>query len=200
MSDDYEILQRKRLFKNYLAMDSVTVRHRLHAGGTSGPITRDLLVRGAAVAVLLYDPERSEVALIEQFRVGALAAGMSPWVIETVAGMIEPGETPRDVALRESLEEAGVAPSALIRVCRHLASPGCTDETVELFVGRVDTSGLGGIHGLAEEGEDIRVLVMTIDDALGACADGRIANAMTLIALQWLALNRGTLATRWEPA
>lgn len=200
MADDYEILQRKRLFKSYLALDSVTLRHRLHAGGTSPPLTRDLLVRGPAVAVLLYDPQRDEVALIEQFRVGALAAGMSPWVIETIAGMIEPGESPRDVALRETREEAGAAPTALIRVCRHLASPGCTDETVELFIGRVDTSGLGGVHGLAEEGEDIRVVVMPLDDALLACEDGRIANAMTLIALQWLALNRGKLATRWEPA
>lgn len=200
MADDFEILTRKRLFKSYLALDSVTLRHRLHAGGTSRPITRDLLVRGPAVAVLLYDPQRDEVALIEQFRVGALAAGMSPWVIETVAGMIEPGESPRDVALRETREEAGTLPDALIRICRHLASPGCTDETVELFVGRVDTSKLGGIHGLPEEGEDIRVVVMRLDEALRACEDGRIANAMTLIALQWLALNRGKLATRWEPA
>jgi ADP-ribose pyrophosphatase len=200
MADDYEIQQRRRLFKSYLALDAVTLRHRLHAGGMSPPITRDLLVRGPAVAVLLYDPRRNEVALIEQFRVGALAAGMSPWVLETVAGMIEAGESPRDVALRESREEAGAAPDALIRVCRHLASPGCTDETVEIFIGRVDSSALGGIHGLPEEGEDIRVVVMDIDEALQACEDGRIANAMTLIALQWLALNRDRLATRWEPA
>lgn len=200
MDDSHEILRRERLFKSYLALDSLTLRHRLHAGGMSPPIKRDLLVRGPAVAVLLYDPDRDEVALVEQFRVGALAAGMSPWVIETVAGLIDKGETPRAVALRECEEEAGARPSALVRVCRHLASPGCTDETVEIFVGRVDTRGIGGIHGLPEEGEDIRVLVMKRAEALAACADGRIANAITLIALQWLELNRATLATRWERA
>jgi ADP-ribose pyrophosphatase len=200
MTRDYEILSRERLFKNWLALDGVTLRHRLHSGGMSQPIRRDLLVRGPAVAVLLYDPDRDEVALIEQFRVGALAAGMSPWVIETVAGLIDADETPRAVALRECEEEAGVRPDALVRICRQLASPGCTDETVEIFVGRVDTSGLGGIHGLPEEGEDIRVLVMPRADAIAACADGRIANAITLVALQWLELNRATLASRWEQA
>lgn len=200
MTDSYEILRRERLFKSYLALDSVTLRHRLHAGGMSPPIKRDLLVRGPAVAVLLYDPDRDEVALVEQFRVGALAAGMSPWVIETVAGLIDKDETPRAVALRECEEEAGARPTALVRVCRQLASPGCTDETVEIFVGRVDTRDLGGIHGLPEEGEDIRVLVMPRVEALAACADGRIANAITLVALQWLEINRATLATRWERA
>lgn len=200
MTDAFEVLQRERLFKSYLALDSVTVRHRLHAGGMSQPIRRDLLVRGPAVAVLLYDPDRDEVALIEQFRVGALAAGMSPWVIEIVAGMIDPGESPRAVALRECAEEAGARPDALVRVCRQLASPGCTDETVEIFLGRVDTRGLGGVHGLRDEGEDIRVLVMPRAEAIAACGDGRIANAITLIALQWLELNRTTLATRWEQA
>jgi ADP-ribose pyrophosphatase len=198
MSEPYEILKRERLFKNWLALDCVTLRHRLHAGGMSPPIRRDLLVRGAAVAVLLYDPERDEVALVEQFRVGALAAGMSPWVIETVAGLIDGNESPRAVALRECEEEAGARPNALVRVCRQLASPGCTDETVEIFVGRVDTRDLGGIHGLPEEGEDIRVLVMPRAEAIAACADGRIANAITLVALQWLELNRATLASRWE--
>jgi ADP-ribose pyrophosphatase len=200
MTRDYEILRRERLFKNWLALDGVTLRHRLHSGGMSPPIRRDLLVRGPAVAVLLYDPDRDEVALVEQFRVGALAAGMSPWVIETVAGLIDGDETPRAVALRECEEEAGVRPDALVRICRQLASPGCTDETVEIFVGRVDTNGLGGIHGLPEEGEDIRVLVMPRAEAIAACTDGRIANAITLVALQWLELNRATLASRWEQA
>jgi ADP-ribose pyrophosphatase len=199
-SQDVQILQRERLFKNYLAIDRCVLRHRLHAGGMSAPISRDVIARGPAVGVLLLDPARDRVILVEQFRIGALCAGMNPWVIEIVAGVVEPGEDPRDVARRESREEAGAEVDALIPIARHLASPGITDETVETFLGRVDSDGLGGIHGLAEEGEDIRVVAMTVDEALVACSDGRIANAMTLIALQWLALNRRTLEARWQPA
>jgi ADP-ribose pyrophosphatase len=199
-SQDVQILQRERLFKNYLAIDRCVLRHRLHAGGMSAPISRDVIARGPAVGVLLLDPARDRVILVEQFRIGALCAGMDPWVIEIVAGVVEPGEDPRDVARRESREEAGAEIDALIPIARHLASPGITDETVETFLGRVDSDGLGGIHGLAEEGEDIRVVAMTVDEALVACSDGRIANAMTLIALQWLALNRRTLEARWQPA
>jgi ADP-ribose pyrophosphatase len=199
-SQDVQILQRERLFKNYLAIDRCVLRHRLHAGGMSAPISRDVIARGPAVGVLLLDPARDRVILVEQFRIGALCAGMDPWVIEIVAGVVEPGEDPRDVARRESREEAGAEVDALIPIARHLASPGITDETVETFLGRVDSDGLGGIHGLAEEGEDIRVVAMTVDEALVACSDGRIANAMTLIALQWLALNRRTLEARWQPA
>jgi ADP-ribose pyrophosphatase len=199
-SQDVQILQRERLFKNYLAIDRCVLRHRLHAGGMSAPISRDVIARGPAVGVLLLDPARDRVILVEQFRIGALCAGMNPWVIEIVAGVVDPGEDPRDVARRESREEAGAEVDALIPIARHLASPGITDETVETFLGRVDSDGLGGIHGLAEEGEDIRVVAMTVDEALVACSDGRIANAMTLIALQWLALNRRTLEARWQPA
>ena len=199
-SQDVQILQRERLFKNYLAIDRCVLRHRMHAGGMSAPISRDVIARGPAVGVLLLDPARDRVILVEQFRIGALCAGMDPWVIEIVAGVVEPGEDPRDVARRESREEAGAEVDALIPIARHLASPGITDETVETFLGRVDSDGLGGIHGLAEEGEDIRVVAMTVDEALVACSDGRIANAMTLIALQWLALNRRTLEARWQPA
>ena len=139
--------------------------------------------------------------LVEQFRIGAHGAGFDPWVLEIVAGMVGPGEDAAEVACREAREEAGARVDALIPISRHLASPGFTDETVETFLGRVDSEGVGGIHGLAEEDEDIRVVTMPFADALAACMDGRIANAMTLIALQWLALaDRGKLEARWRPA
>lgn len=198
--DGVEIKARTRLFKSYLALDRFQLRHRLHAGGMSDVIARDLVPRGMAVAVLLFDPDRDMVVLVEQFRIGALCAGVDPWVLEIVAGLVEPGESPADVACREALEEAGARIDAIIPISRHLSSPGFTDETVVTFLGRVDARGLGGIHGLAEEGEDIRVVTMALDDAIAACDDGRIANAITLIALQWLALNRLRLEERWQPA
>lgn len=80
---------------------------------------------------------------------------------------------------------------------QYLPSPGGTDEVVHLFVGRCDSEGVGGVHGLPEEGEDIRVHVWPLEDALQAVRDGRINNAASIIALQWLALNRAEVRGLW---
>ncbi|MEQ9199696.1 MAG: ADP-ribose diphosphatase, partial [Rhodospirillales bacterium] len=75
------------------------------------------------------------------------------------------------------MEEAGCTVTDLKPVFRFLTSPGASSETVTLFAGRVDTENVGGVHGLVEEGEDIRVLVMGVDKALALLQDGRIVNA-----------------------
>jgi ADP-ribose pyrophosphatase len=196
-ANDVEILERRTEFRAFLRLDALRLRHRLFAGGWSGEIRRELFVRGGAVGVLLYDPAREAVVLVEQFRVGALAAGFDPWMTEIVAGLVEPDERPEDVARREAREEAGAALGELVPLPRYVVSPGCSDETVALFCARVDSRGLGGVHGLADEHEDIRVVVLPLAEALARCADGRIANSLTLIALYWLALHRAGLDRRW---
>jgi len=160
-------------------------------------MSREIFERGHAVSVLLYDPDRDEVGLIEQFRPGAYAAGWEPWLIEVVAGIIDPGETPEQVAIREAQEEAGATVTQIEPVCRYLVSPGGTTESMEIFCARVDASKLSGIHGLEHEGEDIRVFTVTADEAIAWVQSGKIANSMTIIALQWLALNRPRLREKW---
>src|SRR5437660_6906485 len=91
---DVEILGIEVGFARHLRVDVVRFRHRLFAGGWSGERVFDIVRRGAAVAVVLYDPDRDSVVLIEQFRLAALYAGRSPWLIETVAGLVDRGETP----------------------------------------------------------------------------------------------------------
>jgi ADP-ribose pyrophosphatase len=154
--------------------------------------------RGQVAAVLPLDPQRARVVLIEQFRAGAYARGWHPWLLECVAGIIEQGESAEDVARRETQEEAGCRITELIPITApFLSSPGACTETVSLFCGRVDAAAVGGIHGLVEEGEDIRVGSWTIDEALELLACGRIVNAKTIIALQWLALNRERVLRTW---
>ena len=136
--------------------------------------------------------------LIEQFRVGALGVVDHPWLLEPVAGIIERGESAPEVARREAAEEAGLEFLDLVPACTYFASPGGSTETCRVFIGRVDAANAGGIHGLADEGEDIMVHVMALDAALAALSDGRINAATTVIALQWLALHRATLAERWR--
>ncbi|MBL8702563.1 MAG: NUDIX domain-containing protein [Alphaproteobacteria bacterium] len=198
MTSELEILDRTRLAAGFLKVDRFTLRHRLHAGGMSAPLSREVLRRGPAAAVLLYDPAHDAVTLVEQFRIGPHIAGLPAWVLEVVAGLVEPGESPIDVARREAREEAGAEISAIAPLLRFTASPGCSDETIDLFIARVDSTALSGIHGLADEGEDIRVVVMPRAEAYAACGDGRIANAITLVAIQWLELNRDRLPALWS--
>ena len=125
------------------------------------------------------------------------AAGWEPWLLECVAGVLEPGETGAELARREAVEEANLHITALEPIARFLTSPGATSETVELFCGRTDAGAAGGVHGLEHEGEDIRVHSVPVADALALVAEGRIVNAKTIIALQWLALNYDALRARW---
>src|SRR5437016_3521054 len=147
----------------FLRVDVVRFRHRLFSGEWSGERVYDVLRRGDAVALMLYDPDRDSVVLVEQFRLPALYARLSPWQIEPVAGLVDKDESYEAVARRESQEEAGIEPiGELIPIHRYMPSPGDSDETVMLFCGRVDSRNAAGIHGLPEEHEDIRVLIKTI--------------------------------------
>lgn len=192
-----EIIKREECFKGFYQLDRVHLRHELFAGGMSREISREVFVRHDAVCVLLYDPQRDEVVLIEQFRVGAMGKAQTPWLIELVAGLIDKVEEPEEVARREGEEEAGLTFSSLWPITRYFPSPGGSTEFVHLYLGRCSTVGVGGLHGLEEEAEDIRVTVWAYEDALQAVRDGRISNAASIIALQWLALNRAEVRGLW---
>ena len=195
--DDVEVVEREACFRGFYQLDRLHLRHRLFAGGMGKLINRELFVRHDAVCVLPYDPQRDCVVLIEQFRVGALDKSVNPWLIELVAGLIDKDEQPEEVARREAVEEAGLELAELWPLTQYYPSPGGSDERVHLYVGRCDSRGAGGVHGLEEEGEDIRVQVWSLDEALAALDDGRIDNAASIIALQWLALNRDKVRERW---
>lgn len=195
--DDVQLEKRENLFKGFYRMDKLYLRHRQFAGGMGPLITRELFVRRPAVGVLIYDVNTDQVLLLEQFRVGALD-NEHPWQFEIVAGLVEPDESMEDVARREALEEAGIELAALEQVMTYLPSPGGSDETFTLFVAQADLSLAGGIHGLPEEGEDIRVNVVSLNQAEMALQRGRINNAACIIALQWLLLHKERLLARWK--
>ena len=193
-----EIVERPTVFRGYFRIDRLRLRHEMFNGGMSGEIMREIFERGHAAAVLPYDPVRDEVVLIEQFRPGALVAGWHPWLIEPVAGIIDPGEEIDDVIHREAQEEAGVAITDVIPMYHYLTSPGGTSETCALFCGRVNAAGAGGIHGLDGENEDIRVLVVPFAEVLTWLDGGKMNNALLIIALQWLALNHERIRAQWK--
>ncbi len=197
MHKDVEILEKTVCYKGFFRIDRYRLRHRLFNGGWSPPITRELFERGHAAAVLPYDPLRNEVVLIEQFRIGAMDTPDGPWLLEIVAGIIEPDEITEDVVKRESMEEANCNISDLIPLYDYLASPGGMTERIALFCGRTDTTLAGGIHGATDEGEDIKVHVVTLETALQFLVSGKINSASAIIALQWLALNRDLVRKKW---
>ncbi|WP_448649018.1 NUDIX domain-containing protein [Pseudomonas corrugata] len=193
-----DIVTRDSCYQGFYKLERVQLRHELFAGGMSREISRELFVRHDAVCVLPYDPQRDEVVLIEQFRVGAVGKTPNPWLVELVAGLIDKDEQPEEVAHREAQEEAGLDFAALWPMTKYFPSPGGSNEFVHLYLGRCDSTGAGGLHGLLEEAEDIRVKTWAFEDALQAVRDGRICNAASIIALQWLALNRDEVRGLWS--
>ncbi len=196
--NEIEILDKSCVFDGYFRIDRYRLRHTLHQGGMSREIVREVFERGNAVGILPFDPDRDELVMIEQFRIGAYAAGADPWLTEIVAGIIEQGESAEQVARREIAEETGLKVGDLWPMVRYLSSPGGASETVELFLGRVDARRAGGVHGLEFEEEDIRVFPLPYADAVAMVEQGKIGNAMTLIALQWLMLHRHEVMRAWR--
>ncbi len=107
--NDVEIIAREKLYRGFFSLDLYRFRHRLFNGEMSGEVRREIFERGHAAVLLPFDPVRDEVVLIEQIRIAAFDTSDTPWLLELVAGMIEPGETVEEVARREAMEEAGLS-------------------------------------------------------------------------------------------
>ncbi|CRL43913.1 ADP-ribose pyrophosphatase [Sodalis glossinidius str. 'morsitans'] len=187
--DDVEMLSRETLYDGFFKMELYHFRHRLFNGGMSQMVTREIFERGHAVVLLPYDARRDQVILLEQIRIAAYDSSPTPWLLELVAGMIEPGETLEQVARREAVEETGLTVGRCKRMLSYLASPGGTSECLTVMVGEVDALKAEGIHGLVEENEDIRLHAVSREQAYRWVEEGVIDNAASVIALQWLALH-----------
>jgi len=196
---DLEIIEEQVVYKGFFRMLCYRLRHRLFGGGWSDTFTRELFWRPRAVGVLAFDPHHDLVGLVEQFRIGALEHPDGPWLLEIIAGLVETDEPLEEVARREMLEEAGLEAERLIPIHDVLLTPGGSNERISLYCGLTDLAGRGGIFGLADENEDIRLHVVTREQALQALSEGKCDNAPLTIALQWLALHHGDIASTSYP-
>jgi ADP-ribose pyrophosphatase len=192
-----EIFEKAVAYNGFFRIDRYRLRHRLFNGEWSHALVREVFERGHAAAVLPYDPVRDQVVLIEQFRIGALEAPGGPWLLEIVAGVIDAGETPEAVIRRETIEESGCTITDVVPICEYLVSPGGSSERLALFCGKVDASLAEGTHGLVEEGEDTRVVVLEFGAAMAHLQAGRINAAAPIIALQWLRINHDQVRRQW---
>ncbi len=198
MKYSFNIIDSKEVYDGFLKINRYRLTHELYEGGNCDEIVRERLERLRAASVLLYDAKTDQVVLVEQFRIGAIDHQPRPWLIETVGGYLGPDETPQEVARREAVEEANCEIQNLEPICEFMVSPGISVDRIHLFCGQVDASKAGGVHGLDHEGEDIRVVVMDAEQAIGELYGGRMNSTSVIIALQWLAGRRDELKQRWS--
>ena len=180
---DYKIIKKERVYQGFFGMDEYLLEHDRFDGG-SLQVKRENMERGDAAALLLYDPRLDEVLLLEQFRIGPVARGDNPWLMEIVAGMIDQGETAEQAVIREAEEEAGFIPSQVTFLGRYYTTPGACSERIDLFLGLVDKDkpvGAGG--GCDAEHEDIRTLWVSRETSLEMLAEGKVASGAPMLAL-----------------
>lgn len=188
--DDVDIQSREVIGRGWGKLERFTFRHRRYDGTWSELVTRDMYTIGEVAMVIPYDPALDAVLLIEQFRTCGLIYGEATWLVEAVAGIVDPGETPPEVARREAMEEAGCEIGEPVHITTAYSSPGGYGERTHIYAARADLSAVGGFHGLAHEHEDIRAVVVPLAEALAATRDGRIKDAKTFLMIQWLEANK----------
>lgn len=193
-------LSRETLHKGYFTVEAWTVTHRRHDGGRTPPARRELFVMGEAVVVLPWDPVRDRVLLIDQFRVAPWARGdAQPWMLETIAGRLDAGDTPEGTAVREAAEEAGLTidPAGLIAGPHHYPSPGAAGEYLWMFVAPTDLpDGIDGLGGLASEVEDIRSHLVPRAELTARARAGRLPNGPLAMLALWLEVEAEGLRAR----
>ncbi len=192
---DVQTLSRRQPYAHFFAVEDIHLQHRRFDGSDSAVIERAAFVSGDAATVLPYDPLRDRVLVVEQFRTGPLARGdANPWLLEAVAGRVDPFETPEDCARREAQEEAGVELRELLPIAGYYPSPGAKSEFLYSYLALCDLPDLTPrLGGLAAEGEDIRAHVIGFERLMQAIAAPEGANAPLILSAMWLAMNRDRL-------
>lgn len=193
-----EIAEDELVWSGRFPLQRVRFTYQRFDGGRSRELTWELWRRGQGVAMLPYDPWTDRVAMIEQFRLPVHAAGLPPIHRECIAGLLELGEDPGIAAMREAEEEAGLQPDRVESIGRFMLMQGGCDELMHLYCGRARLPESASTHhGLAEEGEDIRVLIGPAEEAFAALDANAIQNATAALCLYWLRQNRARLRAQW---
>jgi nudix-type nucleoside diphosphatase (YffH/AdpP family) len=180
------IHSKKRVFDGFFKIDEAELSFERFDGEMSRPVTRLCFERGDSVAALIFNPDSGSVLLVEQFKYPTYDDGPG-WIIETVAGIAEPGETAEAAIRREVLEEVGYEVERLEPIAEFYVTPGGSSERILLYYAEVTDAGKvadGG--GVASEDEDIRTVELSLADVERLLATGGLQDAKTLVGVQWL--------------
>jgi ADP-ribose pyrophosphatase len=184
-----EVISRKRVFDDVFKIEEARLRFERYDGTMSEVVRRLNFERGDSAAALLVNREEKRVYLTEQFKYPSLEKG-GGWIVEVVAGKIDPGETADQAIKREIMEELGFQVRSVEPIANFFVSPGGTSERIFLFaavVSRAQRTAGGG--GLASENEDIRMIEWEVDEFLAKAQAGQLTDAKTIIAGYWLKEN-----------
>jgi nudix-type nucleoside diphosphatase (YffH/AdpP family) len=180
------VQRQRRVFDGFFKIDEAEVSNERFDGSMGASVKRLSFERGDSVAALVHDRRARTVMLVNQFKYPTYAKGPG-WILETVAGILEPGETPEAAVRREVLEEIGYELDVVEPIATFFVSPGGSSERILLFYAETSSArkvGPGG--GLASENEDIETVELEVDDLERLVRDGAIVDAKTLVAILWL--------------
>jgi nudix-type nucleoside diphosphatase (YffH/AdpP family) len=188
VSDRIRVKNVRVLSSNYATLKDTTFEWR-RANGEWQTQTRETFDRGNAATLLPYHLKQRTVVLVRQFRYAAYVNGYDDLLIEAAAGMLD-NESPEARIRAEAEEETGYRLGAIRKVFEAFMSPGSATEKLHFFVAEYEpTMRIGSGGGIASEGEEIEVIELPVDQALAMISDGRIADAKTIMLLQYAALN-----------
>jgi nudix-type nucleoside diphosphatase (YffH/AdpP family) len=183
----FRITKTEIMARGWSSLSRLTVEAAM-SDGRKVELKREVADHGPGAAILAVDPKRRTCLLVRQWRAGAAFNGDDGFLIEVCAGLLD-ADHPEECVRREALEELGAHVHQIHHICDCYSSPGAVSEKLSLFVGTYseqDRVNAGG--GLLEEGEDIEVLELPIDEAYDLIATGGITDAKTIILLQHVKL------------
>ncbi len=193
--DAVDLRRASRPYSDYFTVEERHLSFPRFDGTPSPVVKRATFVDGDAITVVPYDPRRDRLLLVEQFRMGPYVRGdLRPWMLEAVAGRIDPGETPADAARRELLEETGLRAGEVTLVASYYPSSGAVTGYFHSYLAICDLpDGIDGVHGLDSEAEDIRSHLVGFDDAMALVASGEAEAGPLILTLFWLEHRRAAL-------
>jgi ADP-ribose pyrophosphatase len=182
------IVEKKRnILDDFFKVEEAYLRFELFDGQMSQLVRRINLERGDSVAILIFNQTTDKLILINQFRYSTYQNGHG-WIIETIAGMVDPGEEPEQSAKREVEEETGLHIDTLEHISTFYLSPGGSSERIFLYYSEVsgDRAKYQETGGLIGSGENIKAVEMTLAEALAKIKSGEIMDAKTVLGIYWL--------------
>ena len=185
----FRITKTEIMAKGWSSLSRLTVEATMRDGHKM-ELKREVADHGPGAAILAIDSKRETCLLVRQWRAGVAFNGDDGFLIEVCAGLLD-ADYPEECVRREALEELGTHLNDIRHVCDTYSSPGAVSEKLSLFIGRyTEKNRVSAGGGLLEEGEDIEVLEIPIDEAYGMIATGEITDAKTIILLQHVKLQK----------
>jgi len=181
------IESKKYILEDVFKVEEAYLRYEKFDGKMSGTVRRISLERGDSVAVIILNKITNKIILISQFRYPSYKSDHG-WLIEAIAGIVDPDETPEEAARREVQEETGLSITSLEHITTFFPSPGGSSERIFLYFSEVskEKGDYDETGGLPCESEDIKSHEISLEDALLKIKSGEIMDAKTIIGIQWL--------------